>query len=107
MSSVNALYGGKYLNAATVKSEGLRGKKFAIYDVRTETLRDQTKLVLELQGTDKEIALNKRNAMTLAEAFGDDYTQWKNKQIEIQLTRVMFQGNMVDGVEILPVKGGL
>ena len=83
--SIDSIYGSTYLSAATVKSEGLKGKALVIYDVRVETFReDQDKVVLAFRDYPKELPLNKTNAKLLAEAFGDDEKLWKGRKIKLR-----------------------
>ena len=101
MPSIEDIYGVTFLNAQFVKNIGLVGKSLTIKSVRTELMRnDQTKLLLTLDGVDKELILNKTNAKIIAARCGNDYTQWVGKQIVLQIVPKNFQGSIIDGIQI-------
>lgn len=99
--NANAIYGGNYLSAATVKSEKLTGKPLTIKAVVSETFRENEKLVLSFDEIDKQLPLNKSNAQMLIEGFGSETDAWIGKQIMLLLTKRMFQGNSVDAVQLV------
>ncbi|MBK5093193.1 MAG: hypothetical protein JJE48_06730 [Actinobacteria bacterium] len=70
--------------------------------IRTDMFKEKEKVVLTFKDTLKELPLNKTNAKMLSAAFGDDEKEWVGKQLEIQLTKRMFQGELVDGIEVVP-----
>ena len=100
--SIETIYGGTYITAAVAKSESLRGTVLTIDAIRIDMFKEKEKVVLTFKDTLKELPLNKTNAKMLSAAFGDDEKEWVGKQLEIQLTKRMFQGELVDGIEVVP-----
>jgi len=100
--TVSDIYGGNYLSAAMVKSEKLEGKSLTIKSTAVETIREREKILLSFNETGKEMLLNKTNAQLLSHAFGEDYGQWVGKRLMLKLTRRMFQGSLVDAIEVVP-----
>jgi len=95
MPSATAVYGGggRYLRAAELVP---LNKRFNVIVTSCEprVVRDQKggadknmlSLVLRLPRDlpqDKELLLNQTNNMTMVAAFGDDYSAWGNKRIQI------------------------
>ena len=72
--------------------------------IKTRAGIESTKLVLEFEGGDLRIALNKTNAMTLIKAFGDDYNEWVGKKVIITTAPVEFNGERTRGLVVTPVK---
>ena len=100
---VSDVYSGRYLTAAEVSkpvTAMIEGVSFE------EIGQDkQSRLILELktpQGKSwtKGIVLNKTNANTLAEEFGDDTDAWTDCTIIVKAEKVQFQGKMVMGLRI-------
>lgn len=101
MPSIDDIFAGRYL-----KAEDLQGKRtvVTISDVSRQDFDNGPKLVLALQGKDKEFVANKTNCMVIAEAFGKDYDRWVGHRIEIYPERVPFQGKMVPSIRCKPVR---
>ena len=102
MAGIMDIYGGAFLNAAYVKDKKLAGKPLTITDSRLETLKEKDKVLLAFAEADKELVLNKSNAGILAESFGDDYTQWKGRKLLLVVTKVPYQGQSVDSIQVVP-----
>ena len=66
---ISAAFPSKYLKAAD-----LQGKQVTVVmsHVTMETIGDDERPVLYFKGKDKGLVLNKTNANTIADAFGDD-----------------------------------
>lgn len=106
--SVSDIYGGNYLNSRDLINKGMAGTKFEIEKVIKETFeqRDgsvQIKLVLLLKDQPKALALNKTNATIMASAFSEDYTKWSGKPVSLKIVPRNFNGQMVDGIEVVPL----
>lgn len=104
MVEISDVYGGNYLNAATLKSEELVNKPLTINGsevVELGTTNPRPKVVLNFKETEKRLPLNKTNAKILSENLGDETDTWVGKQITLRVTKRQFQGNIVDGIEVV------
>lgn len=102
MVEISDVYGGNYLNAATLKSEGLVNKSLTIDGAEIVELgatNPRPKVVLSFKETEKRLPLNKTNAGIISEVFGDETDVWVGKQIYLRITKRNFQGKIVDGIE--------
>lgn len=117
MPSATAIYNtGRWLNAADLVSNpniGLRKRITAVvHDVEEVQvgLDQKNQLNLSLvskqgQAWPKTLLLNKGNTMQMVSAYGDDYSQWPGKTIQIWAENVMFQGKSVPGIKVDGVNG--
>lgn len=85
-----------------LKSADLQGNvaKVKIQDVQVEKLGEDRKMVMHFFGKEKGMVLNKTNAMTIGDAYGEDTDDWIGKEIEVFSMKVEFQGRMVDGLRV-------
>ena len=60
------------------------------------------KPVVWFKGAQKPLALNKTNAKTIAQLYGNDTTAWIGKTITIYPTRTQFGNEEVDCIRIKP-----
>ncbi len=73
-----------------------------IAGVTVESMKDgKKKIVVVLAGLEKSLVLNKTNAKTLAQKFGEDTNDWAGKEISLAAVPVEFQGAMTKGLRIL------
>jgi hypothetical protein len=98
MPNVHDAYPSKYLRAADLNGGSMIVK---IIDAVIESigLEKERKLVLLLEGG-KQLVLNKTNARYIASHYGDDTEGWKNKEIELYVTPVDFQGRTFDSIRV-------
>jgi len=91
-------------SSTLLKAADLAGKavKKTIADIEMVDLGDKVKPVLKFEGTDRELALNKTNAMIIVSMYGDDSNNWMGKEITMYSTKVDFQGKPVDAIRIQP-----
>ena len=89
-----------------VKAADLDGKP-RIVTIRTCVLEDlgqgnerERKPVLYFDKAQKGLVLNKTNANTVADAYGDDTAAWEGRSVEIFPTPVEYKGKMVDGIRL-------
>ena len=94
---ISQAFPSNYIKAADLQGQVVRA---VITDCQLEDLGGESKPVLRFQDKEKGMVLNKTNATTLADAFGDDTSGWRGKVIEIFSARVSFQGRMVDGLQV-------
>ncbi len=97
MNINEAFPSGKFL-----KSDDLQGRivKLKIASLTYEKIGTDTKLVMYFVGKDKGMVLNKTNARTIAEVYGDDTDNWVGGDINVFSMKVDFQGRMVDGLRV-------
>lgn len=94
--------------STTLKAADLQGKarrlKISGYEIREFTGNDgrtQNKVCLAFEGAQKQLVLNKTNAMTIESNLGaDDLDQWKGKEITIFPTKTSFSGERVDCIRV-------
>ena len=96
-------------HSENLKAEDLGGQEhqLIIAQVTQETINDngndKRMLKLHFQGQEKGLLLNKTNAMTIADALGENTDYWVQKPIILYPTKVDFAGKMVDAIRIRPV----
>jgi hypothetical protein len=101
MGSINDLYPSTYLKAADLKGKTV---KAVIDRLEVEEVGDGNKPVLYFEGKDRGIVLNKTNALTLQEAYGDETDDWTGKGVELFSEKVAFEGRRVDGLRVRAVE---
>lgn len=94
---ISEAYASSYLKAADT---GGRELDATIADCRLEDLGDETKPVLHFVGKDRGLVLNKTNATTLVDAYGDETDAWRGRRVVIYSSKTQFQGRMVDALRI-------
>ena len=96
--NINTMFPDKYL-----KAEDLQGRRMnvTISEVIVESIRNEDKAVLYLEGKNRGLVLNKTNTATIKEITGTaDTDLWGGKKIVLFGTRVDFQGKRVPAVRI-------
>lgn len=96
---------GNFLNAKKVKDGGLVGRTLTIKSVEKQQMKDnQIKPILSFNETDGTLPLNKGNAATLIERYGSDEATWSGKNLQLIITKKQFQGQLVDGITVVPIE---
>jgi hypothetical protein len=90
-----------YLNAESAHE--LNGKTLKIYEVKSETIRDDQKMIIEFESVEKTLVVNKTNATTLIKEWGDETNNWIGKSVMLEIVKVMFKGERTDSIMITPV----
>jgi len=91
---------GKYLRASDLEG---RTVDIIIARVHIEDVsgdQSESKPVIYFQGKEKGIVLNKTNANTISELYGDETDYWTGKPITIYPTETPFQGRMVPCIRV-------
>jgi hypothetical protein len=100
---ISSAFPSKYL-----KADDLQGRTVTVIikTVVMEDFDDGEKPILYFSGKDKGMALNKTNATTLAQAFGDDTDGWRGGEVELYAIDTEYQGKPTKGlrVRIKPVR---
>jgi hypothetical protein len=99
---IGSAFPSKYLKATDIPAG--RFVKLRVDRVTMENVGgDQSpedKPVLYFQGKEKGMVLNRTNAGTVADVYGDDTDDWHGRTVEVYQTQVQFQGKMVDSLRI-------
>ena len=108
MVDVREIYGlgkqnGKFLNAELAREEKLYGKELTIKDTELREINGKQKLVLRFFETNHCLVLNRTNAIILAENYGEDTDNWMGRQLKLKAVKRVFQGKLVDAIEVEPV----
>src|SRR5579872_2478702 len=79
-----------------VKAEDLGGREVRVTmaNVELEKLGDDTKPVLYFKGKEKGVVLNKTNAKTISDAYGDDTDDWYDQPLILFSIMTDFQGKV-------------
>ena len=88
-------------SSSFLKASDLNGKKIklTIESIRMEQLEDKKKPVLSFKNTDKELVLNKTNAITINAMYGDT-DNWLGKEIKLYPTTVDYAGKPVGAIRV-------
>lgn len=92
---ISQAFPSKYLS-----SHDLNGMEatLTISNVAMEVMGQEQKPVVYFQEAGKGMVLNKTNANTIAQMYGDDTEGWLGKQIILFAMKVEMQGKLVDGL---------
>lgn len=96
------LYKSRFLNAEDL---GNRTVEVEIVEAQEEEIGDKSALVLYFKGKEKQLVLNKTNALALIELLGDDTDNWPGKTIKLKTEGVQFQGKRVRAVRVVMPEG--
>jgi len=81
----------KYLKAADLNGREVR---VTMSNVEREKIGDDTKPVVYFKGKEKGVVLNKTNANTIVDAYGDDSEDWYDQPLILFSVMVDFQGKV-------------
>lgn len=97
-----------YMSSEICDRMMLWGKDLTISGVREIEIKGDKKLAMDFYNMGSvevpTLILNRTRAKTLQEAFGDDTDNWINKKIQLQKVKVMYKGQMVDSIGIIPIR---
>lgn len=104
MPKLNDVYAsaGDYLKASDLggKSARLKISSYEIKGFNTDK-GEVKKVVLSFEGKDRQLVVNKTNAITIAQNVGsEDLNDWVGHEIVIGVKKVPYQGNMVDSIRV-------
>ena len=100
-TSVQDLFPSRFLKSQDIGDSDrvLTIDRVVIEDLGYGDMQDKKAVVYPVE-TDKGLVLNKTNAITIANMYGDDYSKWNGKRIALYTTEVSFQGNTMMGIRI-------
>ena len=86
--------------SAYLKASDLGGREIRVTmgRVELEEIGTDKKMALYFKGKEKAMILNKTNAYTISEAYGDDSADWYDQPLILFSIRTEFQGKPVDGL---------
>ncbi len=76
------------------------GRVLTIYSVEMEQVGKEEKLTIHFLDEDKTMPVNKTNALSIAELYGDDTDDWCDHEIRIFRDTTMFNGKRVSCMRI-------
>jgi hypothetical protein len=81
-----------------IKASDLGGREIRVTmaNVERETIGTDKKLVLYFKGKQKGLVLNKTNAGTIGDAYGDDTDDWYDQPLILFSVKTDYQGKVVD-----------
>jgi hypothetical protein len=96
--NIGAAFPSKYLKAANIPED--RPVQVRIYRVEQEDVSGkgaakEVKPVLYFVGKEKGMVLNKTNAQAIANAYGQETTEWRGKPVEIYVGETQYAGDVV------------
>ncbi len=90
-----------------IKTSDLRGHaveviidRYEIVDVSMESEPEEFKPVLFFVDKKKGLVLNKTNASTIADTYGEEMDGWKLKTVELYPDKTTFKGDLVDCLRV-------
>lgn len=87
----------KYLKSSDLKGQEVR---VTMARVEREEIGQDKKLVLYFKGKEKGMVLNKTNANTIGDFYGDDSDDWYDQPLILFAIRTEYQGKPVDGLRV-------
>jgi len=81
-----------------LKASDLQGREIRVTMARVERekIGTDSKLVLYFKGKEKGLVLNKTNAGTISDAYGDDTDDWFDNPLILFSVKTDYQGKVVD-----------
>ena len=94
---ISQYFAGAYFSASDVPCP----RTLVIREVKHETMRDgEAKLVMSFFKESQSLVLNKTNAFTCIDHFGDDAASWGGKLVELYSTKTDFGGRLVPCIRL-------
>lgn len=94
--------GGNMMSAKSVKEGMLEGKPLTITDVTDQEFEEKKKLLLHFEETEETLVLNATNTKLMIDAFGKETAGWAGKTLKLILTKVTFNKQLVDSIQVKP-----
>ena len=99
MVSINSMFPSKYVSAPDLRGQAI---DVVMGNVTMEDVdgRGEMKPLLQFQGKEKGLVLNKTNANRIVDLYGDDTAAWFGKTICLYPSETEFQGKTVPCVRV-------
>jgi hypothetical protein len=96
---LSEVFPSKYLKAADLNGKEPTAK---IREIKMEEIGQdkERRPVMYFMGTDKAMVLNKTNALTIGEHYGDDMSAWTGRQVVLFSAWVDFGGKTVQALRV-------
>ena len=94
---IDQMFPSKYLRAADLPR---RGMSLTIDAIEQEQIGGDDKFVLYFLEEKRGLALNKTNALAIADGYGQDTEEWSGRVIHLRKEKVQFQGGRVDAIRV-------
>jgi hypothetical protein len=94
---ISAAFPSDFLRAADLEGKQV---KVVISHVEMRDVGGEPKPVLFFQNKDKGVVLNKTNANTISQAYGDDTDEWPGAEVVLYETMVDFQGRSTAAIRM-------
>lgn len=78
----------------------VKGVVLTIGSVEMDKVGSDDKMIVHFIDTEKQLPLNKTNALDIAQLYGDDTDDWIGKQIRLYRDKVMFNNKRVDCMRV-------
>ena len=101
MVNVKKFVTAKYLSAKNLGDN--RGKICTIDAAFTDVINEEEKILIRLNGIDNPMVLNQTNLSILIAEYGDNTDNWINNKVSVNVVKVTYNGNLVDGLQLSPV----
>ncbi len=89
---ISSEYPSKYLKAADLQGREVRVVMQTVERQQVGQNADDTKPILYFKGKERGLVLNKTNANTISDAYGDDTDEWIDQPLILFPAMVAFQG---------------
>lgn len=94
---ISETFPSKYLKAADLQNREVR---VSMDNVEMEKLGDDLKPVLYFKGKEKGLCLNKTNANTISDSYGDDTEDWYDQPLILFSVMTDFQGKVGPAIRV-------
>ena len=98
---VDQMFPSKYLRAADLPRRGIT---LTIDAIEQEQIGGDDKYVLYFIEDERGLALNKTNALAIADGYGKDTEEWSGRKIHLRKEKVSFQGGRVDAIRVSAIE---
>ena len=98
---INAAFPSEYLKAADLQGREVE-VKMSFVDM--QEVDNEMKPILRFQGKDRGLVLNKTNANTITDLYGDETEAWEGKPIILFPTTTDFQGRSVKCIRVKGIR---
>jgi hypothetical protein len=99
------MFPGKYLKPGDVKDRPITATISHLTQELVGQGKDaENKYVVYFEGSVKPLILNKTNAVTIEQAFGDS-DDWPGHKVRIVCVETSFGGKAIDGIRVKPIAG--
>jgi hypothetical protein len=72
--------------------------------IQQEQIGGDDKYVLYFLEEERGLALNKTNALAIADGYGKDTDEWSGRKVHLRKEKVAFQGGRVDAIRVSVVE---